>query len=215
MLTISCIHRKKKINRWECMMKKQATVYSKIQTPTGAFILTGAAWFIQDWCWQEICWRMKGVFLLVLMIMSRRILRNAVMKCLKHVVFWQHLCGNVEHLHNLIKVNVTQITNMFLHIQGKHFKLFVASTKIIKDILIRITILVARGQQTGKVYKPNYNRVWSYIPESMAQLIAENRIVFPEDTSKIPMKKRFKRQSWPVKILLLFLWHSKVCFRAV
>ena len=45
--------------------------------------------------------------------------------------------------------------------------------------------------KTGKVYKPNYNRVWSYIPESMAELIAENRIVFPEDTSKRPMKKRF------------------------
>lgn len=45
--------------------------------------------------------------------------------------------------------------------------------------------------KTGKVYKPNYNRVWSYIPESMNQLIAENRIVFPEDTSKRPMKKRF------------------------
>ena len=45
--------------------------------------------------------------------------------------------------------------------------------------------------KTGKVYKPNYNRVWSYIPETMAQLIAENRIVFPEDTSKRPMKKRF------------------------
>ncbi len=45
--------------------------------------------------------------------------------------------------------------------------------------------------KTGKVYKPNYNRVWSYIPESMAQLIADNRIVFPEDTSKRPMKKRF------------------------
>lgn len=45
--------------------------------------------------------------------------------------------------------------------------------------------------KTGKVYKPNYNRVWSYIPESMTQLIAENRIVFPEDTSKRPMKKRF------------------------
>ncbi|MCD7818993.1 MAG: site-specific DNA-methyltransferase, partial [Lachnospiraceae bacterium] len=44
---------------------------------------------------------------------------------------------------------------------------------------------------TGKVYKPNYNRVWSYIPESMAQLIADNRIVFPDDTSKRPMKKRF------------------------
>lgn len=45
--------------------------------------------------------------------------------------------------------------------------------------------------KTGKVYKPNYNRVWSYIPESMAALIADNRIVFPEDTSKRPMKKRF------------------------
>ena len=45
--------------------------------------------------------------------------------------------------------------------------------------------------KTGKVYKPNFNRVWSYIPESMNQLIAENRIVFPEDTSKRPMKKRF------------------------
>ena len=45
--------------------------------------------------------------------------------------------------------------------------------------------------KTKKVYKPNFNRVWSYIPESMAQLIAENRIVFPDDTSKRPMKKRF------------------------
>ena len=45
--------------------------------------------------------------------------------------------------------------------------------------------------KTGKVYKPNYNRVWSYIPESMAQLIAENRIIFPDDISKRPMKKRF------------------------
>jgi adenine-specific DNA-methyltransferase len=45
--------------------------------------------------------------------------------------------------------------------------------------------------KTGKVYKANYNRVWSYIPESMNQLIADNRIVFPEDTSKRPMRKRF------------------------
>lgn len=45
--------------------------------------------------------------------------------------------------------------------------------------------------KTGKVYRPNYNRVWSYIPESMNQLIAENRIVFPENTSKRPMRKRF------------------------
>ena len=45
--------------------------------------------------------------------------------------------------------------------------------------------------RTGKVYKPNYNRVWSYIPESMRKLIEENRIVFPEDTNQRPMKKRF------------------------
>ena len=45
--------------------------------------------------------------------------------------------------------------------------------------------------KTGKIYKPNYNRVWSYIPESMQILIKENRIVFPEDTNQRPMKKRF------------------------
>lgn len=45
--------------------------------------------------------------------------------------------------------------------------------------------------KTRKIYKPNYNRVWSYIPESMAELIADNRVVFPSDTSKRPMKKRF------------------------
>ena len=45
--------------------------------------------------------------------------------------------------------------------------------------------------KTGIVYKPNYNRVWSYIPESMAELIADNRIVFPNDPTKRPMKKRF------------------------
>lgn len=45
--------------------------------------------------------------------------------------------------------------------------------------------------KTGKVYKPNYNRVWSYIAESMKELIADNRVIFPEDTSKRPMLKRF------------------------
>jgi len=45
--------------------------------------------------------------------------------------------------------------------------------------------------KTGKVYPPNFNRVWSYIPESMAQLIADNRVIFPADTSKRPMLKRF------------------------
>jgi adenine-specific DNA-methyltransferase len=45
--------------------------------------------------------------------------------------------------------------------------------------------------KTGKIYKPNYNRVWAYIPESMEKLIADNRVIFPDDTSKRPMLKRF------------------------
>lgn len=45
--------------------------------------------------------------------------------------------------------------------------------------------------KTGKVYKPNFNRVWAYIPESMDKLIKENRVLFPDDTSKRPMLKRF------------------------
>ena len=45
--------------------------------------------------------------------------------------------------------------------------------------------------KTGKVYPPNYNRVWSYTRESMSKLIAEGRVIFPADTSKRPMLKRF------------------------
>ena len=48
--------------------------------------------------------------------------------------------------------------------------------------------------KTGKIYRPSYNRVWSYAPDSMKQLIDENRIVFPEDTSQRPMKKRFANE---------------------
>lgn len=48
--------------------------------------------------------------------------------------------------------------------------------------------------KTGKVYKPNFNRVWSYIPESMQKLIDDNKIIFPEDTSKRPMIKRFANE---------------------
>lgn len=45
--------------------------------------------------------------------------------------------------------------------------------------------------KTGKIYKANYNRVWSYIAESMKELIEDNRVIFPDDTSKRPMLKRF------------------------
>lgn len=48
--------------------------------------------------------------------------------------------------------------------------------------------------KTGKVYPYNPNRVWAFIPESMEQLIADNRIIFPDDTSKRPMQKRFKNE---------------------
>ncbi|GAB6107992.1 site-specific DNA-methyltransferase [Fusibacter bizertensis] len=44
---------------------------------------------------------------------------------------------------------------------------------------------------TGNIFKPNPNRVWSYIPESMEKLIFEKRIVFPSSVDKRPMKKRF------------------------
>ena len=48
--------------------------------------------------------------------------------------------------------------------------------------------------KTGKVYKPNFNRVWSYTPDSMQKLIDEDRVIFPEDPSKRPMRKRFAKE---------------------
>lgn len=47
---------------------------------------------------------------------------------------------------------------------------------------------------TGKVYPFNPNRVWAFIPKSMERMINEGRILFPEDTSKRPMQKRFKSE---------------------
>jgi adenine-specific DNA-methyltransferase len=48
--------------------------------------------------------------------------------------------------------------------------------------------------KTSKVYPANPNRVWAYIPESMNRLIADERIIFPEDTARRPMLKRFKNE---------------------
>lgn len=60
--------------------------------------------------------------------------------------------------------------------------------------------------ETGKAYKANPNRVWAFIPESMNKLLAEKRVVFPEDINKRPMLKRFmselKRDVDPVSTLL-------------
>jgi len=47
--------------------------------------------------------------------------------------------------------------------------------------------------QTGKVYPPNPNRVWAYIPASMNKLISEGRIIFPSEISRRPLLKRFKK----------------------
>jgi adenine-specific DNA-methyltransferase len=46
--------------------------------------------------------------------------------------------------------------------------------------------------ETGNIFKPNPNRVWAYIPESMNKLIREGRVYFPSDLSKKPMLKRYK-----------------------
>jgi adenine-specific DNA-methyltransferase len=47
---------------------------------------------------------------------------------------------------------------------------------------------------TGKMYQANPNRVWAYIPTSMNKLIEEKRVLFPEDTNRRPMLKRFKSE---------------------
>lgn len=46
--------------------------------------------------------------------------------------------------------------------------------------------------RTGRTYSANPNRVWAYVQESIDKLIADNRIIFSEDTSRRPMVKRFK-----------------------
>ena len=61
--------------------------------------------------------------------------------------------------------------------------------------------------KTGKIYPFNPNRVWAFIPESMEQMIKEGRIVFPDDTTKRPMQKRFmnelKKNTDPYSSLLV------------
>lgn len=47
---------------------------------------------------------------------------------------------------------------------------------------------------TNNIYPYNPNRVWAYIPDSMSNLIKENRVYFPNDTSKRPMLKRFQNE---------------------
>lgn len=48
--------------------------------------------------------------------------------------------------------------------------------------------------KTGVKYPFNPNRVWAYIPVSMDKLIGEGRVIFPKDSAKRPMLKRFKSE---------------------
>ena len=61
--------------------------------------------------------------------------------------------------------------------------------------------------KTRKVYPFNPNRVWAFFPETMEKMIADNRIIFPEDTSMRPMQKRFqhelKKSMDPISTLLI------------
>jgi len=48
--------------------------------------------------------------------------------------------------------------------------------------------------KTGCSFPYNPNRVWAYIPSSMKKMLEEGRVIFPEDSSKRPMQKRFKNE---------------------
>ena len=58
-----------------------------------------------------------------------------------------------------------------------------------------------KDPKTGKVYPANPNRVWAFIRESMAIEISSGKIVFPDDPSKRPMVKRYKRPLAKVNLM--------------
>ena len=47
--------------------------------------------------------------------------------------------------------------------------------------------------KTGRRFKANPNRVWAFIPDTMATEIAEGRVVFPEKLESRPMVRRYKK----------------------
>jgi adenine-specific DNA-methyltransferase len=47
--------------------------------------------------------------------------------------------------------------------------------------------------KTGKTYPANPSRVWGYVPETMEKLITSGRVIFPEDVTKRPMLKRYRK----------------------
>ena len=48
--------------------------------------------------------------------------------------------------------------------------------------------------QTGRKFRPNPNRVWCYIPETMNKAITEGRVIFPKENNRRPLLKRFKSE---------------------
>lgn len=46
---------------------------------------------------------------------------------------------------------------------------------------------------TGNIFPFNPNRVWSFIPSSMQKMIEDGKVFFPNDVSKRPMQKRYKK----------------------
>ncbi len=49
--------------------------------------------------------------------------------------------------------------------------------------------------KTGNTFLPPKGRYWPYNPTSMAQKIAEDRVIFPKDETGRPMLKRFKNEA--------------------
>jgi len=47
--------------------------------------------------------------------------------------------------------------------------------------------------KTGRRFPANPNRIWAFIPESMAAEIAAGRVMFPDDSESRPMLKRYRK----------------------
>jgi adenine-specific DNA-methyltransferase len=70
---------------------------------------------------------------------------------------------------------------------------------VLGDLTVGMTAAMRPNQaynlvdpKTGNEYPFNPNRVWTFIPETMNKMISEGRIVFPKDSTKRPMQKRFQ-----------------------
>jgi adenine-specific DNA-methyltransferase len=72
---------------------------------------------------------------------------------------------------------------------------------VLGDLTVGMTAAMRPNQaydlvdpKTGNVFPFNPNRAWAYIPESMERMVSEGRVIFPNDTSKRPMQKRFQKE---------------------